>query len=66
MSDSEACFGWVNVGHDCGPLVRFLGERGVRISGGQRWDLPKFVRISIGTEQENDQLISGILAFAKA
>lgn len=66
MSASDACFSWVDVGHDCGSLVRFLGERGILISGGQRWDLPNFVRISIGTEEENDQLISGIRAFSKA
>ncbi len=66
MSASDACFGWVDIGHDCGSLVRFLGERGVLISGGQRWDMPNFVRISIGTEDENDQLISGIRAFARA
>lgn len=66
MSDSDACFSWVDVGHDCGSLVRFLGERGVLISGGQRWDLPNFVRISIGTQEENEQLMSGIRAFARA
>ena len=66
MPESSACFCWVDVGHDCSPLVKFLSERGVLVSGGQRWDLPHYVRISVGTEEENDQLIYGIKAFLKA
>ncbi len=63
MTPSCTCFCWVNIGEDCGPLVRFLADRNVLVSGGQRWDMPNFVRISIGTEEENEMLLSGIKAF---
>ncbi|MEM0924989.1 MAG: histidinol-phosphate transaminase, partial [Planctomycetota bacterium] len=63
MTPSITCFCWLDLGHDCAPLVDFLANRGVLISGGQRWDLPNYVRISIGTEEENDRLIAGMKAF---
>ena len=66
MTPTKTCFCWVDVGTDCGPLVAFLAERGVLVSGGQRWDLPHFVRISTGTEEETDRLIAGVRAFANA
>lgn len=66
MTPSSACFCWVNVGHDCSALTQFLSQRGVLISGGQRWNLPQYVRISIGTLEENDRLLHGIKAFARA
>jgi histidinol-phosphate aminotransferase len=65
MTTSEACFCWVNVGHDATPLVSFLAERDVLISGGRRWKLPNYVRISMGTEEENDRLVAGVAAFSK-
>ena len=63
MTPSITCFGWVDLGFDCTPLVKFLAERGVLISGGQRWELPNCVRISIGTLEENDRLLAGMKAF---
>jgi histidinol-phosphate aminotransferase len=63
MPESHACFAWVKLGHDCSPLVEFLSQRQVLISGGQRWDMPGHVRISVGTEEENDRLLAGIRAF---
>ncbi len=63
MTPSDACFGWVDVGQDCRELVTFLAARNVLISGGGRWDLPNFVRISIGTEEENERLIACARAF---
>ena len=66
MTHSDACFGWVHVGGDCSSLVRYLAERDVLISGGQRWDLPQYVRISIGTEEENERLLAAAAAYSKA
>ena len=66
MTHSDACFSWVNVGGDCTSLVQFLAQRDVLISGGGRWDLPEYVRISIGTEEENERLLAGAAAFARA
>ena len=65
MTPSEACFCWVNVGQDATPLVSFLAERDVLISGGRRWKLPNYVRISMGTEEENERLVAGVAAFSK-
>lgn len=65
MADSSACFCWVDTGEDCTKLVSFLANRGVLISGGQRWNLPNYVRVSTGTEDENARFIEGIRAFAK-
>lgn len=66
MTPSDACFGWIDVGQDCSALVQFLASRQVLIGGGQRWDLPNYVRISIGTEEENDRLLAGVRAFMTA
>ena len=65
MTPSEACFCWVDVGQNASSLVRHLANRDVLISGGQRWQLPNYVRISMGTEEENDRLVAGIEAFDK-
>ncbi len=65
MTTSEACLCWVDVGQDATPLVHFLAERDVLISGGRRWQLPNCVRISMGTEEENNRLAAGVVAFGK-
>ncbi|MEO1618170.1 MAG: histidinol-phosphate transaminase [Planctomycetota bacterium] len=65
MTPTVTCFCWVDLLHDCNPLVEFLAKRDVLISGGGRWDLPNFVRISTGTPEENDRLLAGIRAFKK-
>ena len=66
MTPSSACFGWVDVGTDCTSLVRFLASQEILISGGQRWNLPNFVRISIGTEEENERLLTAARSFLKS
>jgi histidinol-phosphate aminotransferase len=49
---SEANFVWVNVKKDCRPLVQRLARQGVFVAGGQRWDLPQYLRISVGQTAE--------------
>lgn len=56
-------FIWADAGEDCTGLVRSLQQRGVLISHGRRWDLPNYVRISIGTDEEIDRLMEGIKAY---
>ncbi|MFN3192713.1 MAG: pyridoxal phosphate-dependent aminotransferase [Aureliella sp.] len=63
MPSTVTSFCWVDVGYDCSELVAFLAKRNVLISGGQRWVLPNYVRISMGTEEENDRLVAGARAF---
>jgi histidinol-phosphate aminotransferase len=64
-TESDVGFCWMDLGRDATPLIQFLAERHVLISGGARWNLPNCVRISMGTDEENDMLISGLRAFAK-
>jgi len=66
MTPSDVGFCWVDVGHDAAPLVSFLAESGVLICSGMRWNLPNHVRISMGTESENDQLLRGVGAYKLA
>jgi len=63
MSPSSACFGWVDTGSDSRPLVQYLASRNVLISGGGRWNLPNCVRISIGTEEENNRLLAAAIGY---
>jgi histidinol-phosphate aminotransferase len=63
MTPSVAGFVWADVGEDCTGLVRSLQQRGVLISHGRRWNLPNYVRISLGTENEVDRLMEGIKAY---
>lgn len=63
LTPSVAGFVWADVGEDCSGLVRLLQQKGVLISNGRRWNLPNFVRISIGTENEVDRLMEGIKAY---
>ena len=70
VADSQAGFVWADVGPDgpdAGDLTRFLAARGVLVSpGGPRWDAPRKVRISVGTEAETDRLIAGVAAWRAA
>jgi histidinol-phosphate aminotransferase len=63
VTPSVAGFIWADVGEDCTGLVRSLQQKGVLISHGRRWNLPQYVRISIGTENEVDRLMEGIKAY---
>jgi histidinol-phosphate aminotransferase len=63
LTPSVAGFIWADAGEDCSGLVRALQQKGVLISHGRRWNLPNYVRISIGTENEIDRLMEGIKAY---
>jgi histidinol-phosphate aminotransferase len=65
MTASDVGFCWVDLEQDSTPLISFLAERNVLISGGKRWNLPNCVRISMGTELENDQLMAGVRDFKR-
>ncbi len=57
---SDAPFVWVNVKKDCTPLVERLAKRGVLIAGGQRWQLPSYVRISTGQAPEMEAMFASL------
>lgn len=63
LTPSSAGFVWADFGGDCSGLVRSLQQKGVLISHGRRWNLPNYVRISIGTDNEIDRLMEGIKAY---
>lgn len=63
LTPSVAGFVWADVGEDSTRLLRSLQQKGVLISPGRRWNLPNYVRISIGTENEIDRLMEGIKAY---
>jgi histidinol-phosphate aminotransferase len=66
MTASDACFCWVDLGQDSTPLVSFLAQRNVLVCSGKRWNLPNFVRVSMGTVDENAELMAGVQAFRRA
>lgn len=55
---SEANFVWVNVKKDCSELVSRLARQGIMITSGQRWQMPNYVRISVGQPAEMDALFA--------
>ncbi|UFP95171.1 pyridoxal phosphate-dependent aminotransferase [Gloeobacter morelensis] len=59
---SDAPFVWAKVKGDCGPLVQKLARADVQIAGGQRWQLPGYVRISTGLPAEMDMLFATLAA----
>ena len=65
MTASDTCFCWVDVGQDSTPLVSFLAQRNVLVCSGKRWNLPNFVRVSMGTVEENAELMAGVQAFRR-
>ncbi|WP_164929023.1 pyridoxal phosphate-dependent aminotransferase [Gloeobacter violaceus] len=60
----DAPFVWAKVQGDCGPLVQKLARADVLIAGGQRWQLPGYVRISTGLPAEMDMLFATLGAKA--
>jgi histidinol-phosphate aminotransferase len=54
---SQANFLTIGFGRDAKPIHQGLLERGVIVRPVASYDLPQFIRVSIGTEAENDRFI---------
>ena len=57
-AESHTNFILVRVGPDAAKLYRRLLERGIIVRPCANYDLPEFLRVSIGTESDNERLIS--------
>jgi histidinol-phosphate aminotransferase len=53
----RAPFFMVDVGKRARPLVRALQEKKVYVRDGSSWDMPTFLRVSVGTSEENESFL---------
>jgi histidinol-phosphate aminotransferase len=57
---SQANFITVDFGRDAKPIHQGLLERGVIVRPMASYGLPDFLRVSIGTERENDRFLAAL------
>jgi len=57
---SETNFIFVNLGTDATAVFHQMLEKGIIIRPGHIWGLPQFVRLTIGTRNENERLIRAL------
>jgi len=57
---TQANFILVDVKRDCLPVFRGLLERGVIVRSGDVFDYPTHVRVTIGTQEENERFIAAL------
>jgi histidinol-phosphate aminotransferase len=50
----RAPFFMVDLGKTARPLVRALQGKNVYVRDGSAWDMPTFLRVSVGTSEENE------------
>ncbi len=53
----RAPFFMVDTGKPARPLVRALQEKMVYVRDGSAWDMPTFLRVSVGTAEENESFL---------
>lgn len=63
---SQANFLAIGFGRDAKPIHQGLLERGIIIRPIASYDLPQFLRVSIGTEKENDRFLAALQDVLKA
>jgi histidinol-phosphate aminotransferase len=47
----------VDLGKPARPLVRALQAKKVYVRDGSAWDMPTFLRVSVGTTEENESFL---------
>jgi histidinol-phosphate aminotransferase len=57
---SEANFILVNVGMDSRVLFRRMLEKGIITRPGDIWNLPRFVRLTVGTREQNTRFLDAL------
>jgi histidinol-phosphate aminotransferase len=57
---SQAPFLLVNIKRNCSPVVKALKKRNVLVREGKDWQIPNFVRISMGLMEENELCIKAL------
>jgi histidinol-phosphate aminotransferase len=56
----RAPFFMVDLGVTARPLVKALQERQVYVRDGSSWDMPTFLRVSVGTSEENESFLRSL------
>ncbi|MGH9324780.1 MAG: pyridoxal phosphate-dependent aminotransferase [Vicinamibacteria bacterium] len=56
----RAPFFMVDLGKQARPLVRALQQKKVYVRDGSSWDMPTFLRVSVGTTEENEAFLRAI------
>ncbi len=57
---TQANFIFVDTGMDSVELFDMLMRRGVTVRTGEIWGVPTFIRVTVGTREENEQFISAL------
>ena len=63
---SQANFLAIGFGRDAKPVHQGLLERGVIVRPIASYDMPEFLRVSVGTERENDRFLVALKEILKA
>lgn len=63
---SQANFLAIGFGRDAKPIHQGLLERGIIVRPVASYDMPQFLRVSIGTERENDRFLAALKDILKA
>jgi histidinol-phosphate aminotransferase len=57
---TETNFIWVNIKTDCRPVFQAMLREGVIIRTGDIFGFPEFIRVTIGTEEQNQRFIRAL------
>ncbi len=61
VAESDSNFIWVRVGEDDKPVVEGLQQRGVLVRGGTALGGPGHLRVTMGTDRENEKFVVALL-----
>lgn len=57
---SDTNFIFFNLNQDSEPVVKALAERGILVRGGSEYNYPQWIRVTIGTEEENNSFLAAL------
>ena len=57
---SDTNFIFFNLNQDSEPVVKALAEKGILVRGGSEYNYPQWIRVTIGTEEENNSFLSAL------
>ena len=60
VAESQANFVWFDVGENEPEIVKELGQRGVLVRAGGALGRPGALRVTVGTQAENERLIEAL------
>ena len=56
--EGECNFVMADTGVDAGPLFAHLLSRNILTTPGSRWDMPAFIRVSVGLPDDNEAFVA--------